>query len=512
MLPKDENRLHQNHITTNPHPNTLCDLFELDHNADNIAFIHGNQEWRRGQLARLAMRIATGLQEAGVRAGDRVLLHLRNGPEIAGCYLACFQLGAICVPLNLRFKSIELDALVRRVRPTIYIGEPDLYRLITSIDADVLGPNARFVVGEAADGFAQSWTKLLTNGAPSRLAIPDASLPAVLLSTSGTTGQPKFVTHSLTSLTCGASQLIHAGPQKGDINAFFLPMVHGSGLFFLLASLLVEAPMIMLNAGDSDGILDAIECHRCTYMVGMPTMLAHIMARQRVQRRNVESLRICLAGGDVCLPGQQERFEELFGVPLRSFWAATEAPSTFTYGLRPGPVSRPVPGVEIRLVDSEGRSVSRGTPGQAFMRGPHVALGYWKGPGYWDAFPDGWFPTGDLMQEEEDGHFLFITRVKDVIVRGGSNISPVEVERILTAHPAVRDAGVVGTPDRLLGQKVVGFVQLADGQGDDQLQQILRDISSQIADYKLPEELQSVPEIPRNSLGKIDRARLLAML
>jgi long-chain acyl-CoA synthetase len=508
----DENRFHQHHVATSPQSNALCDLTKLDHNADNIAFIYGDQKWRRAQLASLTMRIAKGLQETGVRAGDRVLLHLRNGPEIAACYLACFQLGAICVPLNLRHKSIELDALVRRVQPTIYIGEPDLYRLIASTDTDVLGPHARFVVGEAADGLAQNWTKLLTGGAPRRLAVPDASLPAVLLATSGTTGQPKFVTHSLTSLAHSASQLRHAGPKKGDINAFFLPMVHGSGLFFFLASLLADAPMIMLSAGDPDGILVAIERHRCTYMLGMPTMLAHLMARQGVQRRNIESLRICVAGGDVCLPGQQERFEELFGVPLRAFWAATEAPSTFTYGLRPGPVSRPVPGVEIRVVDSEGSSVSRGTPGQAFMRGPHVALGYWKGPGHWDAFPDGWFPTGDLMQEEEDGHFRFVTRVKDLIVRGGSNISPVEVELILAAHPAVRDAGVVGAPDRLLGQKVVGFVQLADGQGDDQLQQILRDISSQLADYKLPEELQSVPEIPRNSLGKIDRARLLAML
>jgi long-chain acyl-CoA synthetase len=497
---------------TNSQPDSLCNPFILDHDADNVAFVHGEKEWKRGQLSRLGIQITTGLQKAGVRAGDRVPLHLRNGPEIAACYLACFRLGAICVPLNLRFKSIELDALVRRVKPTIYIGEPDLYRLIASTDTDVLGPHARFVVGEAADGLAQSWTKLLTNGTPSRLSVPDASLPAVLLSTSGTTGQPKFVAHSLTSLTRGVSQLIHAGPKKGDVNAFFLPMVHCSGLFFFFASLLVDAPMIMLNASDPDGILDAIERHRCSYMLGMPTMLAHLMARQGTKRRSIESLRVGVAGGDVCLPGQQERFEELFGVPLRAFWAATEAPSTFTYGLRPGPVSRPVPGAEIRLVDREGRSVSRGTPGQALMRGPHIALGYWNGPGHWDPFPGGWFPTGDLMQEEDDGHFRFITRVKDLIVRGGSNISPVEVEQILANHPAVRDAGVVGAPDRLLGQKVVGFVQLADAQGDDQLQQILRDVSPDLADYKLPEELQSVAEIPRNSLGKIDRARLLAML
>jgi long-chain acyl-CoA synthetase len=512
VLQEDEFSLCYNSELPNHQPITPFELFKLDHNPDNIAFIHGGQEWRRGQLACLATRIATGFQEAGVGAGDRVLLHLRNGPEMAACYLACFQLGAICVPLNLRFKSVELDALIRRVQPALYVGEPDLYPLIAAIDPDVLAPNARFVVGEAADGLARSWTKLLANGTPRRLAVPDASLPAVLLSTSGTTGQPKFVTHSLTSLACGASQLQHAGPKKGDINAFFLPMVHASGLFFFFASLLAEAPMVMLNGGDPDGILDAIERYRCTYMIGMPTMLAHIMARQDVQRRNVESLRVCLAGGDVCLPGQQEQFEKLLGVPLRGFWAATEAPSTFTFGLRPGPVSLLVPGAEIRLVDSDGRSVSRGTPGEALMRGPHVALGYWKAPGHWDAFPDSWFATGDLMQEETDGHYLFVSRVKDLIVRAGSNISPVEVERVLAAHPAVRDAGVVGAPDTLLGQRVVGFVQMADGQRDEQLHLILRDIRSQIADYKLPEELKSVPEIPRNGLGKIDRARLLAML
>jgi long-chain acyl-CoA synthetase len=512
MLPHESASSSPKLNTAGDGPNAFEYVFKLDRDANQLTLVDGGRNWTRGQLDSLALRVAAGLQKAGVHAGDRVLLHLRNGPEIAACYLACFYIGAISVPLNLRFKSLELDALIRRVQPAIYIGEIDLYRLVSSMDADVLGQNARFVVGDAADGLAQSWTKLLTNGAPSRLAIPDASLPAVLLSTSGTTGRPKFVTHSLTSLACGASQLIRAGLKKGDINAFFLPMVHGSGLFFFLASRLVDVPMIMLNADDPDGILDAICYHRCTYMVGMPTMLAHLMARQAVQRRNVESLRICLAGGDVCLPGQQERFEELFGVPLRAFWAATEAPSTFTYGRRPGPVSRPVPGIEIRLVDSKGRSVSRGTPGHAFMRGPHVAIGYWKGPGHWDAFPDGWFPTGDLMQEEDDGHFLFITRVKDLIVRGGSNISPVEVERVLTAHPAVRDAAVVGAPDRLLGQRVVGFVQLADGQGNHRLQQILRDIGPQLADYKLPDELQSVPEIPRNGLGKIDRARLLAML
>jgi long-chain acyl-CoA synthetase len=236
------------------------------------------------------------------------------------------------------------------------------------------------------------------------------------------------------------------------------------------------------------------------------------MDLQRRAPRDVSSLRFCVTAGDVPLPGQQEEFASAFGRPLRSVWSSTEGAGSFTYGLRAGPVSRPIAEGGVRLVNAQGDLVGRGEPGQVELSGPHIALGYWRGPGNWEGFANGWYATGDVMREDGDGHFSYLSRAKDLIVRAGSNISPVEVEDVLGNHPSVRDAGVVGVPDPILGQRVVGLVQLVDGAGPDQLDHILQATSAQLADYKMPERLVSVSAIPRNGLGKIDRYLLAKML
>ena len=165
-----------------------------------------------------------------------------------------------------------------------------------------------------------------------------------------------------------------------------------------------------------------------------------------------------------------------------------------------------VAGAQIRLIDDRGAPVPRGHVGELILRGPNVTIGYWNGPGQIDGLgKDGWYHTGDLMRQDEKGDLWFVSRKKDLIIRGGSNIAPAEVERVLAAHPAVRDAGVVGVPDAVLGQRVAGFVTLANGAESVIPGEILADISGQLADYKLPESLRIIDEMPRNALGKIDR-------
>jgi long-chain acyl-CoA synthetase len=157
--------------------------------------------------------------------------------------------------------------------------------------------------------------------------------------------------------------------------------------------------------------------------------------------------------------------------------------------------------------------VPRGEVGELVVRGPHVTLGYWAGPGLIaDAPEEGWFHTGDLMRQDEKGDLWFVARKKQLIIRGGSNISPVEIERVLMAHPAVGDAAVVGVADPDLGQRVAGFVQLADGAQSVDLNEILAFATERLADYKVPETLEIVDKIPRNTLGKIDRQLLLTMI
>jgi long-chain acyl-CoA synthetase len=208
------------------------------------------------------------------------------------------------------------------------------------------------------------------------------------------------------------------------------------------------------------------------------------------------------------------QFEAAFGAPLRNVWAATEVIGSHRHGLQPGPVSRIAPGAEIRLVDDEGREVPRGKIGEFLVRGPYVTVGYWVGPDRIDpATSDGWYHSGDLMRQGEGDELWFVGRKKDIIIRGGSNISPVEVERVLLSHPLVNDAAVFGVPDPVLGQRVAAVVQLSSGVDDAALGDILSDTKQQLADYKVPELLLAVNAVPRNPLGKVDRrAAATAML
>jgi long-chain acyl-CoA synthetase len=491
----------------------------LDHHTNThpkkVAFIKDKEIWTYERLATEVDRLARGLIGLGVRKGDRVVLHMANLPEFVVAYHACFRVGAIAAPLSIRFKTAELRPLLQRLRPVLYIGQAALYSQVASIDPSILASNRRFVVdGSVKSPGAQPWTRLFaeTNGEPIRVA-PDVDAPAVLLTTSGTTGQPKLAIHTLATLAKTAESMEHWDIDRDQITTLFCPMVHASSLFTMLASIRFGVPFVLHERFDPDAILDAIERYHCTWVVGLPFMFAALLRSQRARMRNVNSLRTCLAGGDVCPPQLQNQFPSFFGIPLRSVWAATEACGSLTYGLQPGPVSRIVRGAEVRLVDDNHMLVPRGEIGELVVRGLHVTIGYWAGPGQIvDAPKEGWFYTGDLMREDEKGDLWFVSRRKHLIIRGGSNISPVEVERVLMAHPAVRDAAVVGVPDPDLGQRVAGFVELADSAQSADLNEILAFVTERLADYKVPETLEIVDRIPRNSLGKTDRQLLMTMI
>lgn len=483
--------------------------FGLIGRSGRIAFLQDGDIWTCARLAMEVDRLSVGLRAMGLLQGERVALHLRNGPEIAISYHACFRLGLIAVPLNLRFKPPELENMLGRVRPALYIGHADLCGGIDEVPPSILAPDRRVVVGACPREGAIRWSSLLGDPEDATLCgQTDPDGPAVLLSTSGTTGQPKLVAHSLRTLAHITGKGAQLGLRAGDRVAFFLPMVHMSGLWTFLAGLRLGLSMVMIDGTDPDVILDAIAEHRCSLVASLPGTAVQLARSQQRRRRDMTALRCCLTAGDVCPAGLQERFAFLFGRPLFSFWAATEAMAGLTYAQQPGPVSRPLPDVEIRLVDVAGMPVPAGEAGEMLVRGPCVSLGYWSGPGVIETAPDGWHRTGDLMREDADGNLWFVSRLKDLILRNGSNISPVEVEQVLLADPAVQDAAVVGVPDAVLGQRVIGFVTLSPGADEGCIPAILRHASKQLADYKLPEWLLAVDAIPRNGLGKIDRQRL----
>jgi acyl-CoA synthetase (AMP-forming)/AMP-acid ligase II len=483
----------------------------------SAAFVFHEEVWTYERLATEAERLARGMAARGVGPGDRVVLHMMNRPEMVVAYYACFKLGAIAAPLRTAFKFAELAPLLQRLQPALYIGEIDLYKNVAPVDASILAPAKRFAVnGTFEDDGVQPWEALFDEATDANVSIsPALYKPAVLINTSGTTGQPKFVIHTAETLSESVNLIVENwGFSDDDILVEPLPMAHMSGLIMLLAWIRFGTPFVLLEGFDADVVLDTIERHRCSWCIGFPSQYAALLECQRARPRDLASLRVCLTGADICPIDLQERTPSILGAPLYNVWGATEVIGSLTLGLQHGPVARIVKGAQVRLIDENGADVADGEIGELLVRGANVFDGYWNDPhATEESLKAGWYHTGDLMRRGEGDDLWFVSRKKDIIIRGGTNISPVEVEQALVAcHPAVKEAAVVGIPDAVLGQRVFGFVKLAEGKGDTVVSEILGNVATRLASYKVPEGLRIVDELPRNALSKVDRNMLQTMV
>jgi long-chain acyl-CoA synthetase len=480
---------------------------------ESTAFIFREDVWTYRRFADESESVARGLAANGVKAGDRVVLHMTNRPEMLVAYYACFRLGAIAAPFRTAFTCAELTPMLQRLKPALYIGEAALYPNVAPVDAAIL-PQKKRVILDDADGThgLQPWDRL-KQSADADLPIPASNQPAALINTSGSTGQPKLIIHTADTLAANADLIYkNFGLSRHDVIVSPLQLAHGAGLTCSLTFVRFGLPFIILQTADPDGVLDCIERHRCTWMLGFPYQWAGLLEAQQARPRDVSSLRLCLTGADVCPVDLQERVTAVLGTPLRNIWGSTEGSGHLTFGLQPGPVLR-IGEEGVRLVDEHGAEVGQGEIGELLIRGPNMFLGYWNDPAATsESLKHGWYYTGDLLRRGEGNELWFVSRKKDIIIRGGTNISPAEIEEALLAcHPAVEAAGVAGKPDPILGQRVVGFVKLAAGAKEGVVAEILQNVSRRLASFKVPEGLRVIDALPRNAIGKVDRRALERM-
>jgi long-chain acyl-CoA synthetase len=315
-------------------------------------FSFNEQVWTYEWLAAEAQRLARGLASRSVGPGDRVVLHMMNRPEMIVAFYACFFLRAIAVPLRTTLKFAELVPLLRRLKPALYIGGIDLYDNIAPVDVSILPWNKRFVVnGTFEDCGVRPWEVLFEGGTNESLpTAPDWYQPAVLISTSGTTGLPKFVIHTPATLSESVDLILrHRGLSEADIMVEPRSMAHMSGFVGFLAYIQFGIPFVLLESFDADKVLDTIDRHQCTWYFGAPAQYATLLERQLIRPRNLTSLRICLTGADACPVDLQEQVTSIFGVPLYNLWAATEVVGSLTFGLQHGPVVRTIEEAQSRL-------------------------------------------------------------------------------------------------------------------------------------------------------------------
>jgi long-chain acyl-CoA synthetase len=436
-----------------------------------------------------------------------VAIQLPNVPAFADFYFAVLRLGAVVVPINPLLRAAEsaytLDDAGARVLIAWHESEPPTSGAEA---ADAIRIEEPFG-GAVLEGFGADGSSAVPD--TSAVADVDPEQTAVILYTSGTTGRPKGaeLTHRNLGLNTRAV-VSHLEIDADDVLLGTLPLYHSFGQTCTLnASIAVGARLALLTRFDAAAAVGLVDREGVTILMGVPTMLAGIAAAA-ADHGPFAGLRIAASGGAPLPREQAENFERVTGTPVLDTWGLSETSPAATLNrpgaIRAGSVGRPIEGVEVRAVGEAGEGLPAGETGQLAIRGHNVMKGYWRRPDATAAAitPEGWFLTGDLGRVDEDGYVYVVGRLKDMIIRGGLNIYPREVEEVLHRHPAVSEAAVVGVPDERLGEEVGAAVVLAPGASAEPAE--LRDwLRQRVAPFKYPRHVWMLDELPKGPTGKI---------
>ena len=432
--------------------------------------------------------VAARYAAAGLRPGDRLLVSATASVDLAVAHVAALRLGLVVVPVNTAFGAAEIGAVATAADPALAVLEdPGRLPRVPS-------------TGVAVD---------LPDGPAPDLDVAGPDDTALLVFTSGTTGTPKGVALSHGNLLATSASIEAAWRwTPGDRLLLALPLFHVHGLGVgLHGTLLAGASAVILPRFGVDAVLDGIAATRATLMFGVPTMWVRLAASTRVAE--LGALRLCVSGSAPLDPSTFAALEAGIGSPVIERYGMTETgmlvSNPYDGDRRAGSVGLALPGVEVRLDDREGA----GEPsGEILVRGPNVFGGYLGGVGA-DAFTaDGWFRTGDLGRADPDGYLRIVGRAKELIITGGFNVYPRDVEEVLRDHPGVRDVAVVGVPDPEWGERVVACVVASDTSAT-AAAALLAWAAERLAPYKRPREIRFVDDLPRNAMGKVVRAALV---
>jgi len=456
-----------------------------------------------------SLRVAGALQRRGVEAGDRVLLLTLNHSEFVEAVVAINSLGAIAVPVNFRLAPGEVKYIAEDSGATVILVDPMLAPLAAVVQA-----TTRICFGEA-EGF-ESYADLVAEAQAVELDelgdVPEDAT-ALIIYTSGTTGHPKGAMLSHRNLQLQGVTCIRAMDMNDESDVGFLtaPFFHIAGLGSMVANLLLGIPTVIhpLGAFDPAGVVDAWEAERATIVFNVPQQWQAICALPDIKERDL-ALRIISWGAapatDTVLKAMSDCFPGALNVAV--FGQTETSPITCVLrgedSLRKlGSVGRPIPTLQVRVVDEDMNDVAQGEVGEIIYRGPTVIRGYWNKPAETEAaFEGGWFHSGDLVRQDEEGFVWVVDRKKDMIITGGENVYCAEVENALAAHPSVLEVAVIGQPDEKWGEIPVAVVAPRPG-ADVGLDDLTNFLQGRLARYKFPKKLVIVEALPRNAGGKV---------
>lgn len=461
------------------------------------------------ELDRIISSVANALTKMGVKKGDVVSIYLPNSPEFIFTYFAAARIGAIALPFNILFRTEEIHYILNNSRAKVLVGSslqiekyllpfkeqfPHLEVIITvgppleeTVDFSVL-------VNESPEGCEPVHTE------------PDDVVSLVY--TSGTSGHPKgaMITYgNLLALSKISSSALHINDR--DLLLTGTPFCHICAVLSILGPFNTGAGIVTMQHFSPVTTLELIERYKITHFTGVPTMYIFMLQHFSPDKYDLSSLRLAHCAGAAMPAEYIKDIEQKFGVGFCELYGATETCSTITYNRlghgRNGSVGQAAIGVSVKIVDDEGNEVPVGEVGEILVKGPGVFKGYWEMPeATAEAFDGEWYRTGDLGKCDEDGYFYILDRKKDMIVTGGYNVYPRELEEIIYKHPKILEAAVVGVKDPLRGEIPKAFIRLKEGEEMTE-EELLEFCSQRMASYKVPRVVEFLNELPKNTTGKI---------
>ena len=494
-------------------PNPLHDALFAPHAKSSRPLIHGAAPVDYARFLERADRLAHALAASGVGPGERVAVQVHKSWPALALYAACVKAGAVFLPLNTAYTAGEVEYFVRDAEAALLVCDPER---LDPLDAAVQGSGARLM------------TMNREGGGDLHAAGRDGAFEAVerapddlasILYTSGTTGRSKGAMLTQANLLSNAEALAKAWRwREDDVLLHALPIFHTHGLFVACnVTFLTGASLIFQPGFDRDAILEALP--RATTMMGVPTFYTRLLADERFDRERVAHMRLFTSGSAPLLAETHAAFEARTGHRILERYGMTETNMNTSNPYAPedggerraGTVGFPLPGVEVRVADPEtGEEVARGEIGGIEVRGPNVFAGYWgmaeKTREEFRDAADGrrWFQTGDLGQVDADGYLTIVGRSKDLIIAGGYNIYPKEIELAIDEMEGVAESAVIGVPHADFGESVVAIVVPAPGAAPEP-DAIMAGLAERLARFKLPRRVEIVDELPRNTMGKVQK-------
>jgi len=460
------------------------------------------------ELERDKNRMAAVFQDLGVEKGDRVILFIPKSLIFVVAHLALQKIGAIAVPLNPGFKKSELEYLLNDAEAKIILSEPGSESLIREIDPSLIN---LIIDTRIPYQDIEVLHKASENFIPVEINPDD---PGLIIYTSGTTGKPKGAVLTQKNLIHDARNIIKIWEiREPDVLCHALPLFHVHGLCFALhTALLAGAHVVMLDLFSAQRIIETLSQkdgpRACTVFMAVPAMYGKLMECLGDKRPDLEHMRLWTSGSAPLLAVDFERIHRIFGKQPVEREGMSETGMNFSNPLhgkrKPGSIGLPLPGLAVRTVDpATGMDVTPGQTGEFWLKGPAITPGYWRKPEETaKTFEGEWFKTGDLGNIDEDGYYYLTDRIKHIIISGGENISPKEVEAVINQVDGVTESSVVGVVDEKWGEKIVAAIVTKPGT-EISLTEIQLHCKKHLHDWKCPKVIKFVKELPRNTMGKV---------